>query len=199
MEVHLTFPLPGFPNTNILRPFSSTPSYDGLLINLAASRNLSAREWAVSATAEATCDTGEDVDAVEELLNRLDGRCGASIGAMRGIALGRTSMDMAARWSRWKEMEEIVRMSQGGIQLSHESPPLLGPHLRPMFARFLHATMREKIHPSRPLSLRHGAHTAVGVGRCELRALDRGRHDPLHLSTDRKLLVSPAWPGSPAF
>lgn len=106
VEVQLTFPLPGFPNTNILSPFSSIPSYDGLLINLAASRNLSAREWAVSVTAEATCDTGDDVDAVEELLNCLEARCGASVGAMRGIVLGRTSRDIAARWSRWKEMEE---------------------------------------------------------------------------------------------
>lgn len=60
----------------------------------------------MSVTAEATCDTGDDVDAVEELLNRLEARCGASVGAMRGIVLGRTSRDIAARWSRWKEMEE---------------------------------------------------------------------------------------------
>lgn len=107
MEVQLTFPLPGFPNTNILSPFSSTPSYDGLLINLAASRNLSAREWAVSLIAEATCDTGEDEDAVEELLNRLEERCRAIIGQMWGTALGRTRRDMAARWSRRKDIRNI--------------------------------------------------------------------------------------------
>lgn len=57
--------------------------------------------------AEATCDTGEDVDAVEELLNRLDERCREINGQMRGDALGRTRRDMAARWSRRKDIKNV--------------------------------------------------------------------------------------------